>query len=157
MGTYPVEDAPALVKAAREDIGYTQVQLARAAGTTQSVISAVENGSRSVSIEMLGKLLTAARMRPSIPLARYSEQVRAAAIRNHLRDVRVFGSVVRGLDTERSDVDLLVSRERGATLFDLAGFQQEVEAILGTPVDVIVDDDPTHPVVVSALVQAEPL
>lgn len=52
-------------------------------------------------------------MRPSLTLARYSNRVKAAATANHLRDVRVFGSVARGLDTDRSDVDLLVSRDRG--------------------------------------------
>lgn len=151
---YPPEDAPALVKAARDDVGLTQAQLAAAAGTTQSVISAVESGRRAVSVDLLGRLLRAARMRPSIPLARYADRLGDAAQANHLHNLRVFGSVTRGFDTELSDVDLLVSRDDSTTLFDLAGFQQDAEAILGVTVDVILDDDREHPVVAKALTQA---
>ena len=51
--------------------------------------------------------------------------------------VEVFGSVARGDDTLDSDVDLLVDPAEGASLFDLARFEADVEALLGRQVDVV--------------------
>lgn len=51
--------------------------------------------------------------------------------------VRVFGSAARGDDDEDSDVDLLVTWNDGASLTDWAGFQQEIECLLGRRVDVV--------------------
>lgn len=52
-------------------------------------------------------------------------------------NVRIFGSVARGEDDARSDVDLLVEMEPGRSLFDLGGLQYELERLLGCPVDVV--------------------
>ncbi len=49
----------------------------------------------------------------------------------------VFGSVARGNATRRSDVDLLVEMDEGASLFGMAGFGYEVEKLLGLQVDVV--------------------
>lgn len=54
-------------------------------------------------------------------------------------NVRIFGSVTRGEDTEESDVDILVTMDSGRTLFDLIGFNQDLEDFLGCKVDVISD------------------
>jgi DNA-binding XRE family transcriptional regulator len=54
------------------EVGFTQARLAAVAGTTQSVISAVESGTRVVSADFLTRVLVAARMRPSLTLARYA-------------------------------------------------------------------------------------
>ena len=61
------------------------------------------------------------------------------AARYGVRDVRVFGSVARGQADEHSDVDFLVEMEEGRSLLDLGGFQYEVEALLGVPVDVVTE------------------
>ena len=53
------------------------------------------------------------------------------------RNLRVFGSVVRGEDTAESDVDFLVEWDEGASLTDWVGFQQEAEQVLGLKVDVV--------------------
>lgn len=53
---------------------------------------------------------------------------------SHLSDVRVFGSVARGDQTPDSDVDLLVAPADDATLFDVARFELDMEALLGVPV-----------------------
>jgi predicted nucleotidyltransferase len=53
------------------------------------------------------------------------------------RNVRVFGSVVRGDNREESDVDLLVDFDKGRTLFDLARFKGAIEDLLGVNVDVV--------------------
>lgn len=51
--------------------------------------------------------------------------------------VRVFGSVARGVADEKSDIDFLVELEPGRSLFDLGGLLSELQALLGRPVDVI--------------------
>ncbi len=55
------------------------------------------------------------------------------------RNVRVFGSVVRGDADAASDVDLLVEMEPGRSLLDLVGLWQDLEDLLGTHVDVLSD------------------
>ncbi len=57
--------------------------------------------------------------------------------RHGARNIRVFGSVARGDDTETSDIDLLVDMEQGRSLLDLVGFQQEVSEALGRNTDVL--------------------
>jgi uncharacterized protein len=49
----------------------------------------------------------------------------------------VFGSSVRGDDSEGSDLDLLVDPTPETTLLDLARIQLRLEALLGVPVDVL--------------------
>lgn len=136
---YPLDDAPGLLRTAREDAGMTQAELAREGGTTQSVVSAIESGRRAPSAGLLERLLRAATLRPSVPLERYADAVVAAARARHLDDVRVFGSVVSGGDDETSDVDLVVTPEPGAGLFNVLAFAAEAERILGFPVDVLTD------------------
>ena len=53
------------------------------------------------------------------------------------RNIRVFGSVVRGENRADSDVDLLVEFDEGKTLFDLIGLKLDLQALLGTSVDVV--------------------
>lgn len=53
------------------------------------------------------------------------------------RNVRVFGSVVRGDNRDDSDVDLLVEFDKGRTLFDLARLKGALEDLLGVSVDVV--------------------
>lgn len=61
------------------------------------------------------------------------------AARHGARDVRVFGSVVRGQEREDSDVDFLVHMDDGRSLFDLTDLADELEALLQRRVDVISD------------------
>jgi uncharacterized protein len=65
------------------------------------------------------------------------EAILAAALRRHASRVRVFGSVARGDAGPFSDVDLLVDFEAEASLLDQVGLTQDLEALLGIPVDVI--------------------
>lgn len=139
MARFPVDDAAALIRAARLDAGLTQAALAERAGLRQPSLAQMERGTRAVSEEMLERVLAAADYRPSIPLARHAGEIRAAAAARGLDDVRVFGSVVRGEDGFGSDVDLLVTPAPGADLLDVALFIDEAEALLGFPVDVVSD------------------
>ena len=80
-------------------------------------------------------------MKPSEAILLHRNEILAVAARHHARNVRVFGSVVRGEDTEKSDLDLLVEFEKGPTFFDLGGFQSALEEILEVPVEIVLEDD----------------
>jgi len=53
------------------------------------------------------------------------------------RNVRVFGSVVRGEADEQSDVDLIVEFEPGRSLLAPAALLLELQELLGCKVDVV--------------------
>jgi hypothetical protein len=55
------------------------------------------------------------------------------------RNIRLFGSVVRGETDERSDVDFLVEMEPGRTLLDMGGLLMELRELLGREVDVVTE------------------
>jgi predicted nucleotidyltransferase len=54
--------------------------------------------------------------------------------------VRVFGSVARGDNTDRSDVDFLVTPRPGCSLFDLGGLLEDLQDLLGCRVDLVTED-----------------
>jgi predicted nucleotidyltransferase len=66
-------------------------------------------------------------------------EILACAADHGARNIRVFGSVARGEAGTTSDVDLLVEMQPGRNLLDLVGFQQDLEDLLGTHVDVLSD------------------
>lgn len=47
----------------------------------------------------------------------------------------IFGSVVRGEETEKSDIDILVEIEGRVSLLDFVGLKLELEEALGRKVD----------------------
>lgn len=76
-------------------------------------------------------------MKPSTALAANREFIRRAALAHRLRNPRVFGSALRGDDTEESDLDLLVDPSDDTSLLDVARLQVELEEHLGVAVDVL--------------------
>ncbi|MCK9306649.1 MAG: nucleotidyltransferase family protein [Methanoculleus sp.] len=58
------------------------------------------------------------------------------ASRHGARNLRIFGSVMRGEEGKESDLDLLIDLEPGRSLLDLVALKQELEALLGIPVDI---------------------
>jgi len=151
--------AGALLRKARRQTGLSQVELAMRAGVTQSVISAYESGHRQPAIPALAALVDAAgyelvmdvRRQPrrlgrlSGPVGRRVRRRRhdliAAAAAHGVRNLRVFGSVARGEDRPDSDVDLLADLPPDLGLFELGRVEAELEAILGSRVDLIPADD----------------
>ena len=147
--------AGALLRQARQRAGLSQVELAAKAGVSQSVISAYESGHRQPSlptlaalIEAAGYELTAAVRRHPSRLSRLSGPVGlrvrrrrhdlvAAAAAYGVSGLHVFGSVARGQDRPDSDVDLLAELPPGMSLFGLARLQADLEAILGSQVDLV--------------------
>ncbi len=65
------------------------------------------------------------------------EEILSIAARHGARNVRVFGSVARGEDDDKSDIDLLVEFESGRSLLDHAGLWLELQDLLGCKVDVV--------------------
>ena len=96
-------------------------------------------------------------MRPSVALDSHRMAVHSAAARYRLANARVFGSTARGTDTSGSDLDLLVDPLAGATLFDLGGFQDEMEELLGVAVDVRTLADLPEPIRGRVLGEAKPI
>jgi predicted nucleotidyltransferase len=68
---------------------------------------------------------------------RRREEILRVAAHRGARNVRVFGSVARGDNDEKSDVDFLVEMEPGRTLFDLSGLLLDLESLLHVSVDVV--------------------
>ena len=58
-----------------------------------------------------------------------------------ITEFKVFGSIVRGEDTEQSDVDLLVSANPGYSLFKLLGLVERFQDLLGVKVDIVVESE----------------
>ena len=76
-------------------------------------------------------------MRPSVALLNHREAIRNIALSHRVTNVRVFGSVVHGDDTEDSDLDLLVEPTAETTMMDIGAIRYELNQLLGIPVDVL--------------------
>jgi hypothetical protein len=170
-------DVSTLLVRVRREAGLTQAGLARRAGTSQAMVARYESGVASPTVRTLERLLRAAgqdlvlsgtvagRPEPAEPpgtvaalLREHRAAILAAAAAAGAQNVRVFGSVARGQETAESDVDLLVdfpAAERG--LFPLLKLAEEVERLLGRPVDVAAAQVMAGPVREKALAEAVPL
>ncbi len=76
-------------------------------------------------------------MRPSLALQTHRDAIRQIALRHRVTNVRVFGSVVHGNDTEGSDLDLLVEPTNQTTMMDISKIQWELGQLLKVAVDVL--------------------
>ena len=70
-------------------------------------------------------------------VAAHRDEILAAARRHRGRRIRIFGSLARGTHNVRSDIDFLVDFESGSSLFDLMHLTEELQMLLGRPVDVV--------------------
>ena len=71
-------------------------------------------------------------------------EILKVAARHGVTQARVFGSRARGDGRPDSDLDLLVDVVPGTSLFDLLQVEQELEELLGIPVEVLTEGD-LHP------------
>ena len=147
--------AGALLRRARKRAGLSQAELAARTGVTQSVISAYESGHRQHAVPALATLVDAAgydlalglRRQPgrlsrlSGPVGRrvrrHRHDLAAAAAAHGVQNLRVFGSVARGEDRPDSDVDMLADLPPGLSLFGLGRAEADLEAIIGSRVELI--------------------
>ena len=74
-------------------------------------------------------------MKPSELVAAQRDKILAIAAAHGASNLRVFGSVAKGVDIEGSDLDLLVDVRSGTSLFQFAGLQMDIEDALGLKVD----------------------
>lgn len=81
----------------------------------------------------------------------------ALADRFGVTNLRVFGSVAEGRDTEQSDIDILVDARPGVTLFDLGGLHDALETLLGVPVDLLTPGDISPKFRDSVIASARPI
>lgn len=84
-------------------------------------------------------------------------KVKSVAASHGLVNLRVFGSVARGEESEDSDVDLLVDVAPGVGLIGLARAQRELELVIGAPVDLVPASDLKSGVAGSVRAEAVPL
>jgi len=148
-----------LLRQARVDARLSQTELARRAHVAQSVISAYESDRREPALSTLARLVSATghrlvvglerdpAMRPGLPdtpLGRRLRRRRSAVLQTAQRygatNVRVFGSVARGQDTDGSDIDLMVDLASGTGLVSLAALERELAELLNAQVDVVPAD-----------------
>ena len=76
-------------------------------------------------------------MKPSEALDLHRAAIRQVVESHRARNARVFGSVLRGADTEGSDLDILIDPTAETTLFDIGAIRHELLNLLGVPVDVL--------------------
>ena len=68
------------------------------------------------------------------------DEILRLARRYRAEDVRVFGSVIRGDNTEASDVDVLIKTRPGCSLLDLGGLLEDLQDLLNCRVDLVIED-----------------
>lgn len=76
-------------------------------------------------------------MRPSVALSLHRDRIREIALSHRVTNPRVFGSVLRGDDTDDSDLDILVEPTAETTLMDIGAIRYELKELLGISVDVL--------------------
>ncbi|THB69446.1 MAG: nucleotidyltransferase [Gammaproteobacteria bacterium] len=97
-------------------------------------------------------------MRPSQALQNANRsKIIEAVLRFHVKNPRIFGSVLDGSDSDDSDLDLLVDALPGTTLFDLGGLQVELEEMLGVRVDLLTPGDLPAKFRDKVIAQAKPI
>jgi len=73
-------------------------------------------------------------------LRKHRADILSSAHRHGARNVRIFGSVARGEATADSDIDLLVEVGERTSPWFPAGLVEELESLLGKPVDVVTEN-----------------
>lgn len=76
-------------------------------------------------------------MRPSVALQSHRKEVQDIVLSHRVNNARIFGSVIRGEDTDDSDLDILVDPTSETTLMDIGAIRYELRNLLGVPVDVL--------------------
>jgi predicted nucleotidyltransferase len=76
----------------------------------------------------------------------------AVAQRHGASNLRVYGSIAKGTEHSGSDLDLLVDLSPDQSLLGLISLRQELEDLLGCPVDVS-ETDSLHPLIRSEILQ----
>lgn len=76
-------------------------------------------------------------MKPSEALEQHRDAIRNVVESNRATNARVFGSTLHGLDSEGSDLDVLIDPTDKTTLFDIGAIRGQLSDLLGIRVDVL--------------------
>ena len=87
----------------------------------------------------------------------HREEILAIAARRGATNLRMFGSVARGEDTDKSDLDLLIALERGRRGWNYIALIRELEELLGCKVDVVLENGIDKYIRAQVLAEAVPL
>jgi predicted nucleotidyltransferase len=117
-----------LVRAVRQAAsdGMTQAEIAREIGRSQPEVSRL--------IHFHGRTPL------GLALRRHASEVREAIAAVGGSDIRVFGSVANGTDTDESDVDLLFATSTPISLMSLSRLERRLAALIGAHVDLIPEE-----------------
>ncbi len=96
-------------------------------------------------------------MKPSEALALQRDAIRRVVAAHRACNARVFGSVLHGEDTDRSDLDILVDATPDMLLLDIGRMRHELASLLGVPVDVLTPDSLPYSFRATVLDEARPL
>ena len=96
-------------------------------------------------------------MKPSDALRAHRASIRAVVEAHRGRNARVFGSVLHGLDTHDSDLDILIDPTPDTTLFDISAIRVELRKLLGVPVDVLTPNGLPDKFRAAVLAEARPV
>ena len=76
-------------------------------------------------------------MRPSEALNLHRDRIRQIALSHRVTNPRVFGSVLRGEDTEGSDLGILVEPTSETMLMDVGAIHFELSELMNISIDVL--------------------
>lgn len=80
-------------------------------------------------------------IKPSVALQSVNvDEIKRIVLANNGFNARIFCSVLHGTDTEESDLDLLVDPKPEITYFNIGAIKDELQKLLGVPVDVATPD-----------------
>jgi len=99
-------------------------------------------------------------MRASQLLEKYLSEIKSIAKRYEqegLHNLRVFGSIAQGFDTDESDVDFLVDAEPKVTLLTIGGLYYELEQLLGSKFDLVTSGSLPEALKSKILAEAKPI
>lgn len=105
--------------------GLTQQQIAQAVGRSQPEVSRLLKFHGSTSL--------------GLALRKKRGEIIAIAASHGAANIRVFGSLVKGVDPSDAGIDLLVTREPGHSSGSLADLEKELSALIGADVHVLSD------------------
>lgn len=74
---------------------------------------------------------------PILNIEEIKDKVRPVLIRHRIKKAGIFGSVAKGKDSDKSDIDILVELDDNISLLGFVGIKYELEDILGRAVDLV--------------------
>ena len=166
-------DSAALILSVRHKAGLSQQELARRAGTSQPAVARYETGKASPSTSTLLRLLRAGGYDLDVQIRKVSATdlsgKRARKVRREklaikslmeksgATNVRLFGSVARGQDTKKSDIDFLVDYDLTQGLLPILKLNEDLSKLLRERVEVAPIGALKQEVLKNALSEAVPL